>query len=117
MRDPDPDAPYPDPDPYPDDWLILNCANCRAPLLGLETYRRLVKGQEYVSVGGRATLPAGCPPLREVAGGRPYCPDCLEKPAPPAGGFYHPEDTSPWQDIAIRNLEDLSGSVDLPEPS
>lgn len=67
-----------------DDVKVCNCAEC-----GKELFFRSSGSQ----VAGRIK-------------GRPYCENCLETHSPPPGISGPMEDTGPWQDIAIRNMED-----------
>lgn len=68
-----------------EDVKVCNCANCG---------KELIVREKISDVAGRIK-------------GRPYCSGCLEAHKPPAG-FYGSllDDTGPWQDIAIRRMED-----------
>lgn len=78
-----------------DDARMCNCAECGRELLAKEDAWRIKEGMRKMNV---------------VAGrmhGRPYCHTCLTVRRPPPSPAT-PDDISPYQENAIRDLEDRS---------
>lgn len=80
----------------PDDLLVCDCAQCGRELLA----------RSMIPHFG----PDDRPPMPFVAGrlnGRPYCPGCFEpRVIPPGRPTPLDDDGGPWQQNAVRDLEE-----------
>lgn len=82
--------------PDREDWKLVNCAECGVELLGDS-----MRDTDVYMLQDRPHFIAA----RIL--GRPFCPVCMNTRKPPPGSSSGPlEDTSPWQQNALRNWED-----------
>ncbi len=79
---------------------FCNCAQCGRELVG-ESCRGA-----WASMSERQRK--AMPIVRGRIHGRPYCDECLEESQPPAHAATRDE-TSPWQENAVRALEGRDG--------
>ena len=79
-----------------DDLLVVNCAQCNVELVG-ERHKEYARQFNMLAVAGRA-------------GGRPYCPGCFLVRPKTVGGRGTPDGGSPYQENAIRHMEDGGAS-------
>jgi hypothetical protein len=82
---------------------LVNCANCRQEAVGLSC----IAAWEAMSIAQREQ--ESLPVDRSVGGhihGRPWCNDCLRRRPHQDLGGGGIGDPSPWQENAIREMED-----------
>ena len=83
----------------PTELLYCNCAGCHKELLG-DSFRGWYHQQTQAKQEKLA------PPVAGRIHGRPYCSLCLKSLYPSEGKSGRKEDDSPWQQNAIRDMED-----------